>query len=135
MAEPVKPVVNGLSRPFWEAAQAGRLSLPHCVATDRPFWPPSPLSPFAAGGAVAWREVPAEGVLLSRVTYRRAFQRAFAARLPYAIALVEIVPGVRLLAHLAAPDRDDAPRAGVRVRLGFEILVEGGGPVLVVRSA
>ena len=135
MAEPVEPVVNDLSRPFWEAGQARRLSLPHCVTSDRPFWPPSPLSPFAAGGAVAWREVPAEGVLLSRVTYRRAFQQAFAARLPYAIALVEIAPGVRLLAHLAAPDRDDAPSPGERVHLGFEILVEGGGPVLVVRRA
>ena len=132
MAEPVAPIANALSRPFLDAAERGRLSLPYCEATARFFWPPSPSSPFAPGGAVAWREVSAEARLLSRVTYRRAFQQAFAAALPYAVGLVEVAPGVRLLAHLAAPDRPGAPQPGDRVRLGFARIAEGGPPVLVI---
>src|SRR3546814_6293290 len=51
MSARLAPVVNDLSRPFWDAAEEGRLSLPHCVATGRPFWPPAPASPLRTGGA------------------------------------------------------------------------------------
>jgi uncharacterized OB-fold protein len=134
MAEPVAPVLNDLSRPFWDAAAEGRLVLPFCMATGRAFWPPSPSSPFALGGAVAWRDVAAEGVLLSRVTYRRAFQKAFGDRLPYAVALIEVTPGVRLQAHLADPDGPRAPLSGAHVRLGFAALAEGGPPIPIVET-
>src|SRR3546814_8217791 len=76
MSARLAPVVNDLSRPFWDAAEEGRLSLPHCVATGRPFWPPAPASPLRTGGAVAWREIEAAGMLLSMAVYRRAFQAA-----------------------------------------------------------
>src|SRR3546814_21111842 len=87
MSARLAPVVNDLSRPFWDAAEEGRLSLPHCVATGRPFWPPAPASPLRTGGAVAWREIEAAGMLLSMAVYRRAFQAALAGPLPYGIAL------------------------------------------------
>lgn len=135
MGEVALPVINDLSRPFWEAAADGRLQLPWCTATGRPFWPPAPTSPFAAGGAVEWREIAPEGVLLSRVTYRRAFQKAFAGRLPYAVGLVEIAPDVRLQAHLSDPDGPETPQAGDRVLLGFEVLVADMIPVPVIRAA
>lgn len=134
MAEPAAPIVNDLSRPFWDAANAGRLLLPFCAATGTAFWPPSPSSPYVQGGAVEWREIPAEGVLLSRVTYRRAFQQAFADRLPYAVGLVELLPGLRLQAHLSDPDAAAAPKAGDRVRLAFQALVSGGPPVPVIEA-
>lgn len=132
MAEPLAPVVNALSRPFWDAAGEGRLSLPHCVTTGAAFWPPSPSSPFVQNGVVEWRSVPGEGTLLSCVIYRRAFQQAFAACLPYAVGLVEILPGLRLQAHLSNPDATAGPRAGDWVRLAFRALVEGGPSVPVI---
>lgn len=134
MAEPVAPIVNSLSRPFWDAAEEGRLVLPFCTATATAFWPPSPSSPFARGAAVEWRETPAEGTLLSRVTYRRAFQQAFADRLPYAVGLVEVLPGVRLKAHLFDPDDAASPRAGDRVSLAFRPVAEGGPPVPMIQG-
>ena len=130
MAGGLMPVVNDLSRPFWAAAGEGRLVLPHCVATDRPFWPPSPASPFQTAGAVDWRDVDAAGTLLGLVVYRRPFQGELASALPYGIGLVEVAPDVRLLAHVARPD--DGLAAGAGVRLGFRPLVAQGMPVLSV---
>jgi uncharacterized OB-fold protein len=135
MTEPVAPIVNDLSRPFWTAAANGRLALPFCIETGRPFWPPSPTSPFTRGGVVEWREVPAEGLLTARVTYRRAFQHTFAHRLPYAIALVEVAPGVRISAHLSDPDGPDSPRPGTPVKLAFAPLSVGGVAVPIVAGA
>ena len=126
MSEPVAPIVNELNAPFWAAAAEGRLALPVCLQTGRFFWPPSALSPFVSSGPTGWREAPDEGTLRSLVIYRRVFQKAFEAQLPYGVGLVELDAGPRLQAHVAAPDGPDAPRAGERVALRFAVAVDGG---------
>lgn len=122
MAERIAPIVNQLSQPFWKAAAEGSLCLPFCDATEQFFWPPGPSSPFVTGGPVSWRESAAEGILRSQVVYRRAFQQALADRVPYGIALVEVQPGLRLQAHVPAPDGPEALFPGRRVKLGFRPL-------------
>lgn len=132
--ESADPIINHLNRPFWEGAGAGRLVLPHCVATGRAFWPPSPISPFAEGRAVEWRDVAPAGIVLASVVYRRAFQKAFADLLPYGIAMVALDCGPRLQVHVEAPDAPGAPRGGSRVTLAFKPLLPGGAALLVARS-
>lgn len=130
MAETALPLHNDLNRPFWDGAEAGTLMLPHCRDSGRPFWPPSPLSPFT-GGLVNWAECDGVGTIESLVVYRRAFQQAFAHLLPYGIALVALDCGVRLLAHVSRPDDPAAPATGCRVAIGFDILLAGGPPLPV----
>ena len=120
MGEPLAPLVNSLSEPFWTAAAEGCLALPHCVETRRPFWPPSPASPFVTGGAVEWRDTVPEGALRTRAVYRRRFQKAL--EVPYAIGLVELEGGVRLQAHIPDPDDESSPQAGDAVTLYFQSL-------------
>lgn len=130
MSERLAPIVNDLSRPFWNAAGGGLLQVPHCVETGRAFWPPAPTSPFRTAGAVEWRSIEAAGTVLSVVVYRRAFQAALAAALPYGIALIEVLPGVRLLAHVEDPDV--APQPGTRVDLHFRRPQWAETPVLAL---
>lgn len=130
--ETLAPILNDLSRPFWNGAAEGRLVLPHCLETGRPFWPPAPSSPFWTAGAMEWREVKAAGTLLSLVVYRRAFQAVLAAQIPYGIALVEVSPDVRLLAHVRNSDVELAPMPGTHVGLCFRPLVPSGMPILTV---
>ena len=132
MSEPVAPVVNTLNAPFWDAAADGRFVLPHCTATGRAFWPPSPASPFVTGSAVAWRAVEPVGTLAAIAVYRRGFQKAFAHRMPYAVGLIALDCGARIQAHISNPDAPNAPRRGARVRIAFERLADGGPPVPVV---
>jgi uncharacterized OB-fold protein len=132
MAERIAPITNHLAEPFWSAASASRLCLPRCVASGRAFWPPSPSSPFVTGGAVEWHDMPARGVVRSLVVYRRAFQKALADRVPYGVALVEVAPGLRLQAHVAAPDDPRSPGPGDVVGLAFAPLREGESAVIHV---
>lgn len=134
MIESADPTINALNRPFWDGAAAGRLMLPHCAATNTAFWPPSPVSPFAGGSTVEWREVAAIGTVLARVTYRRSFQRAFAELLPYGVAMVALDCGPRLQAHVRAPDEAGAPGPGNRVAVHFETLLTGGPHLPVARA-
>ncbi len=121
MSEPIVPLINALNRPFWEAAQQGRLVLPW---RDGGFaWPPAPTR---QDGGADWREAPATGVLTARAIYRRAFQRAFATAMPYGVGEITLDAGPRLRGHLSAPDDALAVRPGDRVRLVFRPIVEGG---------
>lgn len=120
-------IVNSLNAPFWEGARAGELRLPHCAATNRAFWPPSPVSPYSENAAVEWRSVAPRGIVQAFCVYRRVFLKAFEPLAPFAVALVELEGGARLQAHVLDPD---ALQAGDRVKLGFRVLVEGGAPAL-----
>ena len=130
--ETVEAITNSLWAPFHDGAAADRLMLPHCIETDRAFWPPSPSSPYVTHGAVEWRAVAGWGVLIAHVTYRRGFQKAFQALLPYGVGLVEFEGGVRLQAHIPNPDTERSPVAGSRVRVAFRALVPDARPVLIV---
>jgi uncharacterized OB-fold protein len=121
------PIINELNAPFWDAARAGELKLPHCAATNRAFWPPSPISPYSENAAVEWRSVDPRGVVRALCVYRRVFLKAFEPLAPFAIALVELGGGARLQAHLSDPG---ALQVGDRVKLEFRVLVEGGAPAL-----
>jgi len=134
MSDIADPIINALNRPFWDAAAAGTLVLPHCVTTGAAFWPPSPLSPYAAGEDVEWRGVTPVGHIESVVVYRRAFQAAFANRLPYGIALVMLRCGVRLQAHIETPDDYAAPRSGDEVVLRFLPSPTAATPLLVATA-
>lgn len=129
MAESIDPVVNALNRPFWDAADEGRLVLPHCVDSGRPFWPPSPVSPFS-GGAVDWRAVAPLGRVMTVVTYQRPFQQAFASLIPYAVAQVDVA-GVRLQVHVPA---GVTVAADDEVEIGFRRLRDDGRAMPVINS-
>ena len=130
MTETSRPLVNALNRPFWEAAAAGKLALPQCATTQRFFWPPSPRSPFS-GGAVVWMDCDPGGVVESVIVYRRPFQQAFAALLPYGIASIALDAGPRLLVHVTDPDGETAFKAGDRAVIGFRQLLDDG-PLLPI---
>jgi uncharacterized OB-fold protein len=130
MAEDASPIVNALNRPFWNGADLGELRLPHCRDTGAAFWPPSPASPFT-GGPVDWHPCDPLGEVESVVVYRRPFQQAFAALLPYGIALVGLRAGPRLLAHVETPHAPGAPRVGSTVEIRFRRLIEGPHPLPV----
>ena len=129
------PIVNALNRPFWEAAARGELVLPYCTASGRPFWPPSPLSPFKDGGGVDWRPCEATGVVAALAVYRRPFHPLLAPLIPYGVALVTLDAGPRLQAHVPAADSPDAPRAGQRVRLIFRPILPDGPSVPIAETA
>lgn len=122
-----QPIINELNAPFWEAARTGDLKLPHCASTNRAFWPPSPVSPYAESAAVEWRSAAPRGVVRALCVYRRVFLKAFEPLAPFAIVLVELEGGARLQAHVSDPQ---ALQAGDEVKLGFRVLVEGGAPAL-----
>ena len=132
MTEALPLVVNELNAPFHEAAAIGRLLMPFCLSSQRVFWPPSPLSPYDVRGEVTWRETSPLGTMVSRVIYRRCFQQAFEPLMPYAVGLVQLDAGPRLIAHVSDPDDPSSARTGDRVQIRFAPLLENGPAVALI---
>jgi len=86
---------------FWEGCDSGELRLQHCRLCDRPWFPPQRHCPRCGGDDIEIRTASGQGRLVSYVIAQRDAP-GFAA--PYAIALVQLAEGPRLLTNLV-----DAP--------------------------
>lgn len=91
------PIITPDNAPFWEGCRNGQLLLQRC--TDCAAWryPPAPVCPRCATTAAAWTPTSGAGRIHSFVIYHRAFHLAYVAEVPYAVALVELDEGARLL--------------------------------------
>lgn len=94
MAEPVVTL-----RHFFERAREGQLTGVRCEKCGELAIPPKELCP--ACGERAWQPVPlvGEGAIAS-FTVIRVAPRAFAADVPYAVAVVKLNEGVSLLGRI-----------------------------------
>lgn len=89
------------TRHFWEGTRAGELRLQRCEDCTRVYFPPRPVCPACASLRVSVFAASGRGRLYSYVIHHRP---APGFRPPYAIALVELAEGPRMLSNLVGVD-------------------------------
>ncbi len=94
------PIITPDSAPFWEGCRNGQLLLQRCVACQTWRYPPAPICPHCSGLEAGWLPSSRKGRVHSFVIYHRAFHPAYADELPYAVALVELDEGIRMLLRI-----------------------------------
>ena len=114
------PEASPETRPFWEAAAAGRLLIGRCKACGKPHYYPRALCPLCGSDATEWVAASGRGTVYSYSVMRRL-------PVPYALAYVTLDEGVTMMTNIVDCDLD-AIRIGQRVRLVFKP-TEGGPPV------
>lgn len=121
MAEARKPVpVPSLeSWPYWEALKAHRLMMPRCGACGHRWFPPSLLCPACNARDVTWAEVSGCGKVWSFVVMHRVYHPAFAAEVPYVVALIELAEGPRMISNVVGIP-PDAVRCEMPVQVVFD---------------
>jgi hypothetical protein len=122
---PVKPlpdVDHPVAGPFWAAAARGWLTAQRCPACAQLRWPPAPICPECLAPGGEWARLSGLGTVWSVAVYHRAFHPGFAAELPYAVLLVELDEGPKLISNLVGDPR--AARIGQRVRAVFDQVSE-----------
>jgi uncharacterized protein len=90
-----------LSEPFWQGLKQRRLMLQFDSASGRAQFYPRPQSLYSEAG-VQWRQASGKGVIAA-LTLSHVAPPGLADRLPYALALVRLDEGPRLLARIVAP--------------------------------
>ena len=114
------PTPTPTTQPFWDGARDGKLMMQYDPDSDAyQFWPRAN-SVRTGKRNLEWREVSGKGELYS-FTITHVPTPGFEDKTPYAIGLVELDEGVRIIANLVnvAPDEVSV---GMRLRVAWEKL-------------
>ena len=119
MSRPI-PVPTPETAHFWEGTRAGELRLQRCADCDHVYFPPRPFCPGCSSRAVAVFAASGRGALASYVISERPHP-AFEG--PYAIALVELEEGPRMMSNIVeCPQTPEALVLDMPLQVTFETL-------------
>lgn len=114
------PQVTPETKPYWDAAAAGKLLVKWCQACNQPHHYPRSICPHCGSDRTEWREASGRGAIYTYSIMRRVPE-------PYVIAYVTLEEGVTMMTNIVGADFD-AIRIGMPVRVVFTPS-DGGPPV------
>jgi hypothetical protein len=114
------PEPTVVSAPYWDALKEGHLQFQRCKKCNHAWLPPRGECPNCLGDAWAWERASGKGTLVSWVVYHIAYHEAFAGKLPYNVAVVELSEGPRLITNIVNPTEKGGLRADRPVELAIE---------------
>lgn len=123
------PVIDDLTRPFWDAARAHRLVVQRCQACGDVHFPPSPVCPACLSEDQVWQEASGRATLLSWATFHRAYWDGVKDAVPYDVCVVRLAEGPLMVSNFAGPTPE-----GLRLGLPLAAVFHDVAPeVSVVR--
>jgi uncharacterized protein len=126
-----QPNPSAESAPYWAAAKERRLVLQHCNACGKCWFPPSRRCAHCLSTDFDWQESRGQGRVYSFVVFHRVYHPAYESEVPYAVAIIELDEGPRLLANIVGT-APEAIRCDERVRVVFEERGEHTIPQFVI---
>lgn len=113
---------------FWQSVNERALELPYCTACKTFFFYPRPFCPACWSDAVEFRRAKGTGTIWTYTIVRFAHgsPSIWHERVPYALALVTLDEGVRIMGNVIDCDVETV-RSGMPVRLTYH---EVGGKTL-----
>jgi uncharacterized protein len=119
--DPQKPIpeITEALRPFLAAAREGRLVMQRCSRCGQRRFPPREICSDCLGRDADWVASSGRGTIVSFNVMHQVYHPGFASEVPYAVVLVELEEGGRLLTNLigCSPER---VRIGLPVEVQFE---------------
>jgi uncharacterized OB-fold protein len=133
---PGKPVPEPTpeTRPFWDGCAVGELRIQRCLDCNLAYFYPRPVCPGCGSARVDWFTASGAATLYSYViNYRPA--PGFEDEVPYAIAVVELAEGPRMMTSLVGiPASPDALVLDMKLQVTFERRGEESLPVFTVAA-
>jgi uncharacterized OB-fold protein len=95
-----QPEITPVNEPHWQGLREGRLMIQRCTACGHHWMPAREDCPNCLGDSYEWVRASGKGRLISWVVYHTAFNKAFAGRVPYSVAVVELEEGARAITNI-----------------------------------
>ncbi len=135
MADAGRPLPNLAeleTRPFWEATRQHELRYQVCNACSGVVFYPRRHCPHCMSFDLRWETSKGAGAIYSFTIIRQIGHPFFRTRAPYAVALIDLDEGFRLMSHVVV-DKDavDGVAIGQRVRVDWEDYDEVSLPVFL----
>jgi uncharacterized OB-fold protein len=113
------PEVTPAMRPFWEAARRHELVVQRCRGCGAHRFPARDLCSRCLSRDADWVRVSGRGTVFSWAVMHQVYHPGFAPEVPYAVVVIEIDEGARLVSNLIdCPP--DAIVAGMPVEVVFD---------------
>ena len=113
------PVPTAVTIPYWEGCRCGELRLQRCTACQAVQLPPQRHCRSCLGDALEWQLAAGTGRIVSWTVVRHPVSAAFAADVPYVVAIVALDEGPTMMAGIRGCSFDSL-RVGLRVQVLFE---------------
>jgi uncharacterized OB-fold protein len=111
-----RPQPTEVSAGFWKAAKRHELVVQRCGGCGVRRHYPQMLCPACQSAEWDWTPVSGRGTIYSFTVTHQAFHPAFADRVPYVVATIELEEGIRMVSDLPDDDVDS-------VAIGMEVAV------------
>ncbi|MBI2207241.1 MAG: Zn-ribbon domain-containing OB-fold protein [Candidatus Rokubacteria bacterium] len=118
------PAVTPETAPYWDGARDGKLLLQRCLACRAVRFYPRRTCPACWSPDVEWIEASGRGRIASFTVIHRPPAPAFAGRVPYVVALIDLDEGPRMMANVVG-DR----ALEVAIDDAVEVIFEARGAV------
>lgn len=120
----LEPPVTETTQPFWDATREERLLVQWCDQCDAPIFFPREVCPTCLGSDLSWRDATGGATVYAVSVQHRPAYPTMADRVPYAVALVDLDEGIRMMTNVVGCPPDDVS-VGQRVELCWEPLSDG----------
>ena len=119
--EKPRPLIDDLTRPFWDAAKEHRLIIQRCQDCSHFNHPPRQVCDVCHGGELAFEQVSGRGTIYSFSVMYQPNVAGFGDELPYLNILIELEeqPQLFLVSHLPDSEREHV-QIGRNVEVYFE---------------
>ncbi len=121
-AKPV-PSITAETRPFFEAARRHQLVVQRCHSCGRLRFPAREICSHCLSRDSEWVPVSGRGEVFSFNVMHQVYHPGFAAEAPYAVALVQLEEGPRMISNLVGVPLHEV-RIGMPVQVVFEQVSE-----------
>jgi len=116
------PIVNPWARPFWEAAQEGKLIFQRCKDCEKNVFYPRIACPHCFSDNLEWVEASGKGTVYTYTVVENNSPSAFMSDVPFVIAIVKLEEeGVQMLTNIVGCD-PGAVQCDMPVEVIFEKL-------------
>jgi uncharacterized OB-fold protein len=113
------PEITPEMAPFWEAARRHELVVQRCHDCGTPRFPARDLCSRCLSRASDWIPVSGRGRLFSFAVMHQVYHPGFADEVPYAVVVVELEEGARLVSNLVG-----CPVSEIRIGMPVEVVFE-----------
>jgi uncharacterized OB-fold protein len=117
------PIVDVATKPYWDGAVRGELLLPRCQCCGAYRQPASETCPRCLSTESVWTAASGRGTIYSFAIVRQALDEAWAADVPYCVAIVALEEGPHLLTNVTGIEVE-AVTVGLAVQVFFDRVSE-----------
>ena len=113
------PAVNSDTAPFWEYCKKHELRMQKCAQCGHVRYPPSIICPKCQSMEAEWTKLSGKGKVYSFVIFHRVYNEAFSKEVPYAVAIIHLDEGPRILSNVTGCKLEDI-KCDMPVEMYFE---------------